>query len=120
MNLLKHYLIVEVAVVIATTITMIQLHVSMIFQVVSVLTVLRNGLKMKKMTEGNAFKNISGYEYIGNAKEANAKSLPADLYLVLRPAFDKEGNQLDQSWYAVYRKRDSISSAFADYVLSIR
>ena len=75
---------------------------------------------MKKMTEGNAFKNISGYEYIGNAKEANAKSLPADLYLVLRPAFDKEGNQLDQSWYAVYRKRDSISSAFADYVLSIR
>lgn len=72
------------------------------------------------MTEGNAFKNISGYEYIGNAKEANAKSLPADLYLVLRPAFDKEGNQLDQSWYAVYRKRDSISSAFADYVLSIR
>ena len=87
---------------------------------VSVLTVLRNGLRMKKMTEGNAFKNISGYEYIGNAKEANAKSLPADLYLVLRPAFDKEGNQLDQSWYAVYRKRDSISSAFADYVLSIR
>ena len=72
------------------------------------------------MTDGNASMKISGYEYIGNAKEEKAKSLPSDLYLVLRPAFDKEGNQLDQSWYAVYRKRDSISSAFADYVLSIR
>ena len=71
------------------------------------------------MTEGNACKDISGYEYIGNAKEANAKSLPADLYLVLRPAFDKEWNQLDQSWYGVYRKRDNLSSAFADYVLSL-
>lgn len=72
------------------------------------------------MTEGKAFRNISNYEYIGNAKEFNAKSLPADLYLVLRPAFDKEGNQLDNSWYGVYRKRDNLSSAFADYVLSIR
>lgn len=72
------------------------------------------------MTEGNAFRNISGYDYIGNAKEANAKSLPTNLYLVLRPAFDKEGNQLDQSWYGVYRKRDSISSAFADYVLGLK
>ena len=72
------------------------------------------------MTDGNASMKISGYEYIGNAKEEKAKILPADLYLVLRPAFDKDGNKLDQSWYSVYRKRDSISSAFADYVLSMR
>jgi len=63
----------------------------------------------------------TGYEFFGIMRRHEAELLPNEEYYCVVPAYDQDGKRLDEKkWVAVFKHRQKVTSAFENYLLSIR